>query len=100
MHVRYIREFLSPFMTCHWVCTLSNTTDTTSGAGNAHPSGVPELTLGFSGIRDSRFLVFYVVFYRSLFVPFFFWPYGLSFDLPLLLIPLVSSSFYSTYNRQ
>jgi hypothetical protein len=31
--------------------------DATSSAGTAHPSGVPEFTPGFSGVRVTRFLV-------------------------------------------
>jgi len=41
-----------------------------SGVGAAHPSGAPEFTLVFSGVRDARFLYFCVMFYRSLFVLF------------------------------
>ena len=45
-------------------------------------------------VRVARFLVFYCMFCRSLFVhlSFFFWPL-FSIDLRLLVIPLVSSSF-------
>ena len=31
----------STFMTYHWVCSWSNTTGATSGAGTAYPSGAP-----------------------------------------------------------
>ena len=34
----------------------------TSGAGTAYPSGVPEFTSGFSGVRVTRSLVLYVCF--------------------------------------
>ena len=34
----------------------------TSGAGNLHPSGAPELTPGFSGVRVTRSLVLCVCF--------------------------------------
>jgi hypothetical protein len=40
----------------------------THGAGTAYPSGPPEFNQVFSGVRIARFLVFYVVFCRSLFV--------------------------------
>ena len=35
----------------------SNTTGVTGGAGIANPSGAPELTAGFSGVRVPRSLV-------------------------------------------
>ena len=34
----------------------------TSGAGTANPSGAPEFTPGFSGVRVARSLVLYVCF--------------------------------------
>jgi hypothetical protein len=34
----------------------------TSGAGTAYPSGAPEFTPGFSGVRVTRSLVLYVCF--------------------------------------
>jgi hypothetical protein len=44
----------------------------TSGAGTAYPSGAPELTQVFSGVRVTRSLVLYVCFVdRCLY--FFFW---------------------------
>jgi hypothetical protein len=51
----------------------------------------------FSGVRVTRSLGFCVIFCRSLFVhlSFFFWP-CLSFDLRILITPLVSLS--SSYN--
>ena len=54
---------------------LINTTGATSGAGTAHPSGVPEFSPVFSGVRVTRSLVL-CMFCRSLFVQmsFFFWP--------------------------
>jgi hypothetical protein len=57
-----------------------------------HPSSHPV----FSGIRVARSIVFCVVLYRLLFVLFslVIWPlYCLSFDLQLLINPLVSSNF-------
>jgi hypothetical protein len=33
-------------------------TGATSGAGTTYPSGAPEVTLGFSGVRVTRSLVF------------------------------------------
>ena len=53
---------LSSFMTYHRVCNQINTTGVTSGTGTAHPYGVPEFTLGFSGVRVTRSLVLYVCF--------------------------------------
>jgi hypothetical protein len=58
-------------------------TDATSGAETAYPSGAPELTFDFSQVFVIRSIVFYAVFYRSLLVLLFFllWPlYYLSFD--------------------
>jgi hypothetical protein len=57
---------------------------------------LPELS-GFSGVRLVQSLVFCVVFCTSLFVFLsrFFYPlYCLSFDLRLLVTPLVSSNFF------
>jgi hypothetical protein len=34
---------LFSFMTYHWIVKKSNTTDATSGTGNAHTSGTPEV---------------------------------------------------------
>jgi hypothetical protein len=46
----------------------SNTTGTTSGAGTAYPSGAPDVASDFSAVRVNQYLVFCVVFCRSLFV--------------------------------
>ena len=46
----------------------SNTKGVTSGAGTAYPSGTPEFTPVFSGVRVPQSLVFSVMFCRSLFV--------------------------------
>jgi hypothetical protein len=32
----------------------SNTTGGTNGAGNVYPSGAPQITLGFSGVRVNQ----------------------------------------------
>ena len=53
---------LSSFMTCHRVCNWINTTGVTSGAGIAYPSGAPEFTPVFSGVRVTRSLVLYICF--------------------------------------
>jgi hypothetical protein len=77
------------------VCNCSNTTGATSGAGTAtFPEHQISLPI-FSGVRVAWSLVFCVGFFRSLFVLlfFFFWPLScLSFDLRILIIPLVSSN--------
>ena len=44
------------------VCNQINTTGATSGAGTAYPSGAPEFTPSFSGVRVTRSLVLYVFF--------------------------------------
>jgi len=49
---------------------VSNTTDATSGAGTAYPSGAPEFTPFFSAVRVTRSLVLFLMFCRSLFVLF------------------------------
>jgi len=55
-------------MAYHQVCNESNMC-ATIGADTVDPSGAPEFTLRFcSGDRVVRSLVFFVVFYRSLFV--------------------------------
>ena len=48
------------------------TTGATSGAGTAYPSGIPEFTLRFSGVRVAQSLVFCLVFCISTFCPFSF----------------------------
>ena len=50
---------LSLFTTYYRVCS---TTGATSGAGTAYPSGAPEFTPVFSGVRVTRSLVLYVCF--------------------------------------
>ena len=53
-----------------FVLFSNNTTDATSEAGTAYHSEIFEFTLGFSGVRVARSLVFFVYFFcRPLFVP-------------------------------
>jgi hypothetical protein len=59
---------LSSFMTYHRVCNKCNTTDVKCGIGTAYPSGAPEFTPGFNGVRVARSLVFCLMFCRLLFV--------------------------------
>jgi hypothetical protein len=62
-----------------------------TNAGTANSSIPPEFTPGFGGIHVAQYLVFCVLF---VFLPFLFWPmYCLSFDLQLLITPIVSSNF-------
>ena len=46
------------------------TTGVTSGVGTAYPSGPPEFIPGFRKVSVARYLVFWVVICRWLFVPF------------------------------
>jgi hypothetical protein len=55
-------QLLFSFMTYHRVCHYINTTGATSGARTAHPSGAPEFTPVFSGVRVTRSLVLCVCF--------------------------------------
>jgi hypothetical protein len=50
------------FWTYHRFCNKINTTGATSRVGTAYPSGAPEFTPVFSGVRVAPSLVFYVVF--------------------------------------
>ena len=50
------------------IYVLKLTTGASSGAATAYPSRAPEFTRVFCGVHVARALVFYVVFYRSLFV--------------------------------
>ena len=71
------------------------TTGVTSESGAGNPSGAHEFSPVFSGVRVVRSSVFCVLFLRLLLVPlsFFFWPlYCLSFDLRILITPLLSLS--------
>ena len=56
-------------MTSRYLSLNGNTTDVTSGAQSANPSGAPEFIPSFSVVRVARSLMFGVVFCRSLFVP-------------------------------
>ena len=53
----------------HRFCNMRGAT---TGAGIAYPSGAPEFTPGFSGVRVTRSLVLCVMFCRSLFVLLYF----------------------------
>ena len=64
------------FRTNDRVCKKSNTTRSTIGGGTAFPSGAPEFTPVFRGVRVARSLVFCVVFFRLLFVLLFFFYIG------------------------
>jgi len=73
-------------------------TGATTGAGTVYPCGAPEFTYGFQWVRVARSLVFCVVFCGSLFVflSLYVWLLCcLSFDLRILIIYLVSSTFVS-----
>ena len=81
-------------------CNYMNTTDATSGAGTAYPSGAPEFTPGFQ--QGSRYSIcsFMCMFCRSLFVllSFFFQPLCcLFFELRILITPLVCCFVFSTH---
>ena len=77
-------------------CNKSNTTDAICGAETAYPSGTPDFTPGFSGVRVARSLFFCVMFFELLFF-LIFWPWHcLSSYLRLLITPLVSSKFSYT----
>ena len=66
-----------------------NTTGATSGAGTDYPSGAPKFTPGFLWGLCYSIFSFMCRFCRSL----SFWPLGcLSFDLQILIYPLVSSN--------
>jgi hypothetical protein len=78
-----------------------SSTNLTSGAGTANPSGAPEFSYGFEWGWCYSIFNFMCMFGRSLFVLlyFFFWPFCclFFFDLRILITPLVSSNS-STYN--
>ena len=76
---------MTPYSICENV-------DITSGAGTDYPFGAPGCTPGFNGVRVTRSLVLCVRFCRSLFVLFFLPLCCLSFDLRILITPLVSSN--------
>jgi len=85
-------------MTYPRVCNKSNTTGVICGAGTANPSREPEFTPVFSEVRVARSLVFCVMFCVSLCVLLSFSSLTLcclSFDIRLLITPVVSSNFSS-----
>ena len=56
-------QVLSPFMTYHWVCNISNTTGATFRAGTAYPPGAHEFAhvvllvlMGFVLLMLSNFM--------------------------------------------
>ena len=82
-----------------------NTTGVTSGGKSANPSGAPDSTPGFSGVRATRSLVFCVVFCRSLFVFVLFYfehcfvcPLNYGFCLPISIFSSVISNELIVYN--
>ena len=80
-------------MTYHRVCNQINTTDVTSGAETAYPSGAPEFTPIFSEVCVTRSLVLYVCFVdRSLLILFWSLCCLFFFDIRILMNPLVSST--------
>ena len=54
-------------MTYHRVCSKSNTTAATTGAGTVYPARAHEFISGFCGVRVVQSIFFCVVFCRSLF---------------------------------
>ena len=87
-------QILSLFKTYHRVCNYSNTKGATIGIGTAHLPKRPSSHSVFSAVLVTRSLVLCVMFCRTLFIvwSFFFWC-CLSFDLRLLITPLVPSNF-------
>ena len=83
-------------MTYQRLSNKNNTTGATSVAGTDCPYGAHVFTPGFS--CGSPFLIYWVVYCRSLFV-FFIWSLScLSFfDLWLHITPLVSSNISETF---
>ena len=76
------------------VCDIPVFSGATSGAGTAYGPGAPELIPGFNGFRVVQYLVFCVVFCRSLCVLFLFdIALSIIFDLRFLITHLVSSNF-------
>jgi len=71
------------------------TTGATSETWTNFPSRTSDFTPSFYEVSVAQYLVFCVVLCRSLFVllSFFFWPlYFLSFNILLLITPLISSN--------
>ena len=61
-------------------------------SNSSYPSRASELNPSYCGVHGAWSLVFCVVFCRSLFLGVFFPLYCLSFDLQILITPLVSSN--------
>ena len=88
---------ITSFMTYHRVCYQINTTGVTSGAGTAQPYGAHEFTPGVQWGSCYLIFSFICMFCRPLFVLLFifFWPLCcLSFDIRILIYPLVSSNSF------
>ena len=87
-------------MAYHLVCSYTNTTGNTSGAGTAYPSGAPEFNPGFSGVRVTRSLALCVwLFVLQYF--FFSSLCWLSVELRIMITALVSSkSSYSNLAKR
>ena len=81
-------------MTDHQVFNINNTTKATIGHRAAYHSKTPGFTPVFSWVRVAQFLVFCVVFCRSLFLlSYFCWSLDyLSFSLRLLFTPKMNVS--------
>ena len=69
-------------MTYHRVCNQINTTGATGGTGTVYPTGAPEFTPVFSGVRVTRSLVICVCFVDHCLS---FGPFLLAIVLPVLL---------------
>jgi hypothetical protein len=95
-----IKTFLWELFIIYLQCNIISN-HLTSGAGTAYPSGAPEFTSGFIGVRVTRSLVLCACFVdRCLFFCTFSFGhcYLFFFDIRILITPLVSSnSFYSLF---
>ena len=94
----YNPSHLSLFVNYQRIFNKSKMTGATSGAGSYNPSWAFEFTLVFCGARVAKFLVFYVVFCRSLYFALLIWSLTvLSVNLQLTctckITALVSSNF-------
>jgi hypothetical protein len=72
--------------------TFANTTGVTNGAGTDYPSGAPQFTPVFSGVRVTRSLVLYVLLYFSFWLLCCLFFFDIRFDKWILIAPLVSSN--------
>ena len=80
-------------MTYHRVCSKSNSTDATSGAGIAHPTEAHEFISSFNGVPVAQSLFFCIFFVDHClsFCPIYFDNSCLSFfDIRFRIITLVS----------